>query len=130
MTPQPAPPPLVCPECGEWLPALSLGAPCPACLNRRYLRAMLERELRAWADGAFVDVELSRERGRLQHPVMKVEPALTFCGARATESRRKRRRVKLNDLPSAGTICTVCLGNLQRVQTAAAELRRAKGVAT
>ena len=103
-----------------------LGSTCESCLNRRYLEAMLDRECSAWANVPYVDVALSRERGRLQHPVLKVDQGLTYCGDRATEGRNKRMRVKPDSLPAG--VCTVCVRNFQRVQQRAAEMRRAKGV--
>jgi hypothetical protein len=120
--------PLVCPECGAWLKKLALGTACEQCLNKRYLGIMLERERDLWVSTAFADVELSRGRTRLRHLVLKVDRGLAYCGAPATEPKKRRVPVRI-DVLSDG-VCTECLNNFHRVQKRAAERRRGEGVPT
>jgi hypothetical protein len=117
---------LVCPECGAPLDDRKfVGTVCEECLNRRYHVILLQREAEAWAENKFDDVELSREKGRVQHPVLKFDRGVTYCCVKATESRPRRMRVKLNHFPEG--LCPKCLTNYERVQRRAAELRQAKG---
>ena len=119
---------LGCPECGARLGVRKLGTLCEDCLNRRYYVVLLQREAEAWAENHFDDVELSREKGRVQHPVLKFDHHVTYCCAKASESRPRRMRVKLDQFPEG--LCPQCLKNFTRVQLRANELRQAKGGST
>lgn len=107
-------PVLYCDECHTQLPDTKLKGVCAACLNKRYLGTMLKRERDTWAKIGFAEIELSRERGRLQHLVLKIDAGITYCGERATEGRKKRERKKLDALPPG--LCTNCLRNFQELQ--------------
>lgn len=117
MSDEPAPAP-VCPKCGRELPALAIA--CRDCVKQGVLEAMLEQEREAWTNGYFFELELSRERGRAQHLVLKVDWDLTYCAERATEARKKRRHVNPDHLPEG--ICRVCLDNFQRMRQRAGEV--------
>ena len=115
----------VCPECGGYLPDRSLQTICEDCLNRRYLRVMLERERELWTNHPPADTELARARGRLQHVVLTVDRQMTHCGQRATEPRKRRQKVKPNEVPVG--VCPPCLANYNRIHQFAADLRRDRG---
>lgn len=117
--------PLACPECGGDLPKGAMQVICEDCLNRRYLRVMLERERELWTDRPPAVTELARARGRVQHVAMAIDPQLTHCGQRATEPRKKRQRVKPNEVPAG--VCPPCLANYNRIHQFAADLRRDRG---
>lgn len=125
MVPAPALP--VCPSCGVELPNNALAMACGNCLNLRYLNTLLDQESEAWSKVRFLDVGISRERGRAVHATLKVDPDFTYCGQPATEAKKRRTGAKL-DRPLPDGLCPACLRNFEQVQRRAAEIERAKGV--
>lgn len=95
-----------CNECNDPLPALALGAICRKCLMRRSRNMMLVREREAWDRERPKDIALSRVKGKPTHLVLSKETNYTYCGQRATELKKRRHRVKPDDLPPG--MCTDC----------------------
>lgn len=95
-----------CDECNGPLPHLALGRICRPCLLRRGRNVMLQYEREAWDAKQPKDVALSCVKDKLLHLVLSTESNFTFCAQRATTQKKRRRRVKLDDLPSG--MCTDC----------------------
>jgi hypothetical protein len=96
-----------CLVCG--VPTMSLAIRCQACLEKSFLKEELQfakEWLRLHPD---VDIELAHDKGQLVHLVCLRTPALAWCGARVTQVRAKRRRVKRGGVPE--DICKSCFGS-------------------
>jgi hypothetical protein len=119
-----------CDECDGSLPKLALGKICRNCLHRRYVRVVLERERVAWTDDASLSkVEVGRgKKSALRHIALSLEPDLAYCGLRVSETRKRRLRVFIDNLPSG--ICTDCKAAFEHVQEMAARSRAVKGVSS
>ena len=95
-----------CDECNGYLPPLALGRVCRPCLLHRGRNVMLQYEREAWDQQQPKDIALALIKGKLPHLVLGTETNFTFCGQRAATPKKRRRRVKLDNLPAE--MCTDC----------------------
>jgi hypothetical protein len=118
---------LVCPRCGEKLEALKLATLCLKCVEKAYLKSLVEREREIWSGGAPPgDVGLTLERGRVTHIVLSVDSRWTYCGQSATQPRKHRRRVFPEECMAPG-ICPECRDVFSPLYAAAVQGRAARG---
>jgi hypothetical protein len=87
-------------------------------MEKRGHRILLEQERERWAEGPPKDVALSPAAGRVMHLVLMADNTRTFCGERATQPKKRRIRVAIDDLPAR--VCPECHGKFNHIRETAA----------
>jgi hypothetical protein len=104
-------------ECGAIL-KMQISPICIGCLEKRNYKILRNRELEAWTAKPPKELVLSkdaRKSKQLYHLVLMVDRQITYCGQKATQPGKMRRRVAVAALPEMNS-CPDCMGILRRIQ--------------